>query len=71
MSIKREVCNTADELFAMVSDLDGPRDAAMALLMAHVQMTMSGGTFDRDAIDEMLREYSQLFKTAYFGERPS
>lgn len=46
--------------------LDGPNDAAKALLIAHVILTKNQG-FDRNAVGTMLTEYWHMFRQAYFG----
>jgi hypothetical protein len=70
VKFKKQISGIADEIHERLFDLPGPKDAAMALLLAHVRLTL-GQDLDRQAVAMMLTEYVDMFNTAYFGERPS
>jgi hypothetical protein len=64
---KSDIERTADEIVeTLYHGTDGPKDAAMALLIAHVRMTQSE-ELGRDEVNGMLEEYVIMFKRAYFG----
>ncbi|WP_375414397.1 hypothetical protein [uncultured Bradyrhizobium sp.] len=50
----------------LMERLDGPKDAAKALLMAHVTLTKHEG-LGRKAVGVMLTEYWHMFRLGYFG----
>ena len=58
------VANAIEQL--LMERLDGPRDAAKALLIAHVVLTQHQG-FGRSQVSTMLKEYREMFREAYFG----
>lgn len=66
MKNKDQISSVADDIHERLFDLPGPKDAAMALLLAHVRMTLGQG-LDRTAVAVMLAEYVDKFNTAYFG----
>jgi hypothetical protein len=67
MTERDRVTKAANEIeMLLLERLNGPREAAKTLLMAHVALTKSEG-FDREAVNQMLTEYWHMFRTAYFG----
>jgi hypothetical protein len=67
MSADRKIAAVAEEIEKLLMEkLDGPRDAAKALLIAHVLLSNSQG-FDRNGVAGMLDEYGRMFRKAYFG----
>lgn len=66
---KDQIASFANEIFEIVQELPGPKDAATALLIAHVMLThLEGDGFD---VEFMLEEYRTLFRKAYSENRPS
>ena len=70
MKIKEKISGVADEIHERLFELPGPKDAAMALLVAHVRMTL-GQNMDRPAVAMMLAEYVDKFNTMYFDQHRS
>lgn len=67
MSNDKKIAAVVEDIERVLMEcLDGPKDAAKALLIAHVKLTIGQG-FDREAVAGMLDEYSDLFRKAYFG----
>ena len=64
--IKKEIVEAAEDLYDRIRELRSPKDAAMAVLIAHVKMTL-GEDMDRERVDHMLKEYSAAFRESYFG----
>lgn len=54
------IARAADEIFDIVRDLPGPKQAALALIAAHVRMTLAAG-LPLDDVPGMLAEYSAKF----------
>jgi hypothetical protein len=68
MSKEKNICDVADEIGQLLMErLDGPKDAAKALLIAHVVLTRNEG-LSREAVSSMLIEYRTLFRLSYFGD---
>jgi hypothetical protein len=64
---KRKIVGVANAIEALLIErLDGPRDAAKALLIAHVVLTQNQ-RFGRAQVNSMLTEYRKMFREAYFG----
>lgn len=55
----------ADDIVGRIRLLASPKEAAMALLVAHVRLTTDEG-MDRAAVASMLAEYRDKFLTAMF-----
>lgn len=67
MTNDEKISATAVQIDRLMRErLDGPKDAAKALLISHVKLTIEQG-FDRQAVADMLEEYGDLFRLAYFG----
>lgn len=66
MSLRdRLIAAAADDIVDRVRLLASPKEAAMALLIAHVQITI-GEEMGADAVAGMLAEYRAKFLTAMF-----
>jgi hypothetical protein len=62
---ERLICQAVDDILDRVRELPGPKDAVMALMLAHMQLTIDDG-MSSDEVKKMLDEYRAKFLGGMF-----
>jgi hypothetical protein len=70
MTSEKEIAAAADDIYDRLRQLRGPKDAAMALLVAHLRITLEQG-MGTEEVSQMLKEYRAKFLGGVFGHTVS
>lgn len=66
MSTSKEITDAAHDILARVRELDNPKDAICAILIAHVKLSLDHAE-DGASCDVIINRYAAAFKDSYEG----